>query len=143
MKRLLSFLVVAFCFSIAAHAEFLWAGVWYHTKSPVPSDRLQGLLEVRLATNGTVQANFIRKLGLGFHSTPSESGTWTLKKPGVYHITFVIGAPVSGYRFTGTIRKNLMTGKFETTGRRRDESGSHYYAGKFQCTLYDDEDDED
>ena len=133
-------LLVAFGFSLVAHAEIFWAGVWYNTISPAPSDRLQGPLEVRLATNGTVQANFIRKLGHGFSSITSESGTWTLKQSGVYEVTFVIGAPISGYTFKGTIQNNLMTGRFESTGGRSNSAGSVYYAGRFQCTLFDDED---
>jgi len=136
MKRILSLLILL-SFSLVAHAEIFWAGVWYDTKSPTPSDRLQGPLEVRLATNGTIEATFIRKLGKGFNSDVStNSGTWTLKQSGIYHLSFTSG----GYLFTGIIRNNLMTGTFGRTGPRRNEAGSIYYAGRFQCTLFNDED---
>ena len=129
MKHILVLLIAVFGLSIVAHGEIFWAGVWYHTKSPLPSDRLQGPLEVRLETNGTVQANFFLKSGHSFNSTASTNGTWRLERTGVYHLSFF----VERYMFTGTVRNNLMTGRFETT------VSPNHYAGKFQCTLFDDE----
>ena len=136
MKHLLV-LVAILTFATVAHAEKFWAGVWYNTKSPTPSDRLQGPLEVRLQTNGTLQANFIRKSGQGYRTIPSVNGSWTQDRRGVYHFTFLIGPPVANMRFTGTIKHDLMTGRFETPDLKADEG---YNAGKFQCTWFDDED---
>ena len=127
MKHIFPILLLICGFAMAVHASE-WAGVWYATKAPVPSDRESGTLHVTLTESGTIQG-FLSYVHNGAAAYPILSGTWTLVKEGVYKLSFT----VAGNEFKGTIRKNLMSGTW-----KNDSNPPYRYGGRFQLTLEQD-----